>query len=180
MTLRWFSQMAKPRRRTSRRLITSVEALQDRVLLSADAFIDPASSVVEIGIAPAAEVAVVDSLSQSAAETSPGADVADDTAKPKDVSKPTDPVAENADTMGTEAETAPSYPDGGDDDVVAIFDNDDGERSDGIADSEDFQEAADDYDEIGASDWNEAVQKLEDYEPTDKTGVGAFWPFGTR
>lgn len=163
MTLRWFSQMAKPRRRTSRRLITSVEALQDRVLLSADAFIDPASSAVEIGIAPAAEVAVVDSQSQNAAETSPGADVGDDTPKPKEESTPTEPSGDASGTDTAEPDATPNYPEGGDDDVVAIFDNDDGDRPDGIADSEDFQEAADDYDNIGASDWNDAVQQLEQY-----------------
>lgn len=157
------SQKAKPRRRTTRCPITSVEVLQGRVLLSADAFIDPASSAVQIGIAPAAEAAVVDSHSESEAETSPGADVGNATPKPKEELTPTEPSGDTSGTDTGEPDATPNYAEGGDDDVVAIFDNDGGDRPPGTADSEDFEEAADDYHKVGTSDWDDAVQQLEQY-----------------
>src|SRR5690606_37388770 len=52
----------------------------------------------------------------------------------------------------------PEYSSGGDDDVVAIYDTGDHAIS-----ADDMQEMADDYHDIGASDWAEFVQVLEDY-----------------
>ncbi len=56
-----------------------------------------------------------------------------------------------------------TYVEGGND-VVAIYDNDDGVRPAGIADSDDFEEAADDYDNYyGAGDWASLVATLTTY-----------------
>jgi len=54
-------------------------------------------------------------------------------------------------------------------DAYAIYDDDDGTRLPGIADSDDFQESADDYDNIGAHDWETVVEQLQEY--VDQNGL---------
>ncbi len=119
-----------------------------------------------------------------AAETDPGADVpaevvvapisgtsAGSDPKPVDPKpvdpKPVDPVDGGPVDGGDAAVDDPTLPaDGedGDDDIVAIYDNDDGVRPPGIADSDNFENAADQYaTSIGDDTWEDVLEQVEDY-----------------